>query len=102
MNIPYTDAERFTIRRMFNRGFSDREIATALQVQTGRVCGWEAIRKQRRIQGLKKVPSYARWQWCPEGQQYLSLSAAVHVTERTATKLLASGRAIGTVGGAHA
>ena len=70
MNPPYTDQERFIIRRMFNEGRSDAAISFVLATATGRKCGAEAIRKQRRIQGLKKVPAYARWTWVPQGQVF--------------------------------
>lgn len=79
MNTPYTESERFLIRRLFNCGASDTTIADALRVASGRHCGAEAVRKQRRVQGLKKVPTYERWTWAPEGNQYASLSAAAWV-----------------------
>lgn len=58
----YTPAEDHMIRRMFNANASDREIAERL-CRMGRQTGWEAVRKRRRVLGLKKVPTYQRWVW---------------------------------------
>lgn len=86
-NTAYTEAEHHMIRRMFNRGAADGTIADALRLSTGRDCGAEAIRKQRQALGLKKVPTYERWSWAPEGQQYASLSAAAWVRPSNLPKL---------------
>lgn len=62
----YTPAEHFLVRRMFNNGASDVEIAAALRQQPyERRCGAEAVRKIRRQLGLKKVPTFQRWTWAP-------------------------------------
>jgi hypothetical protein len=67
--MQYTPAEEHLIRRRFNAGASDADIAHALSA-LGRSCGAEAVRKKRRDLGLKKVPSYRRWTWVPEGQVF--------------------------------
>lgn len=59
---PYTDEQDYTIRRLFRAGADDASIAVALG-RSGRRCGPEAVRKRRRHLGLKKSPTYVRWQW---------------------------------------
>lgn len=59
----YSDAELFEIRRSFNAGLSDAEIANRLEQRFGRRSGWEAIRKARRKIGLRKIPTCRRWVW---------------------------------------
>ena len=71
MNKEYTLEEHNLIRKLFNQNFDDHHIARRVRELSGRRCGWEAIRKQRRILQLKKAPSHTkRWAWVPQQDQY--------------------------------
>jgi hypothetical protein len=66
MNAEYSTEERGLISRLFFQGLSDDQIAARLFKYSGRRAKGEAIRKQRRIIGLKKKPTYNRWEWQPD------------------------------------
>jgi hypothetical protein len=67
--IPHYDAaDDFLIRRLFNANASDADIAAALR-KRGRPVQSEAVRKRRRILGLKKVPTFRRWTWAPSAYE---------------------------------
>jgi hypothetical protein len=61
----FTPEEHFLVRRMFNSGATDSEIAEALVKKYQRQCKSEAVRKVRRQLGLKKVALFERWKWGP-------------------------------------
>jgi hypothetical protein len=64
--VAYSLPELFLITRRFNEGKGDLQIASELMRHFGRKCGSEAVRKVRRTLGLKKVPTYERWEWQPD------------------------------------
>jgi hypothetical protein len=61
----YTEEHLYIITRLFNKNKTDREIASVMREKYNRQCQWEAIRKIRRKIGLKKVPTFNRWEWKP-------------------------------------
>jgi hypothetical protein len=64
--VAYSLPELFLIKRRFTEGLTDLEISKQLARYFGRKCESEAIRKVRRTLGLKKVPTYQRWEWKPD------------------------------------